>query len=202
MPIRSGIIVLIALILTAGCSPNEDQYGPQSLKNLPYRPLKNLIPAEDTWYDPKHTDVINPRNQQSGSSSQANISEKEHWGQMAHRLQRADSLYSLARQYYGDADHWRLILAANRHELPNAHQLPLGNFIYLPMTPLKNPDGSFRTPGRRPDYYIIGSGDTLAQVARTFLGKTEDYQRLAQFNHLPDPDQIKAGQLIALPREN
>ena len=201
MPIRSGIIVLISLILAAGCAQNKDQYGPQSLKNFPYRPLKSLIPTKDTWYDPKHTDVINPRNQQSGSSSEAKISEKEHWGQMAHRLQRRDSLYSLARQYYGDAGLWRSILAANRNELPNAHQLPVGNFIYLPMSPLKNPDGSFRTPGRRPDYYIIDAGDTLAKVARTFLEKTEDYQRLAQFNKLSDPDQIKAGQLIALPRQ-
>ncbi len=199
---RPGVIFLLCLILAAaGCSQHKDSYGPPSLKNLPYRPLKTLIPTEDTWYDPKHTDVINSRNQGPGFSSEAKISEKEHWGQMVHRLQRGDSLYNLARQYYGDAGHWRLILAANRKELPNAHQLSLSTFIYLPMTPLQNPDGSFRTPERRPDYYIINSGDTLAKVARTFLAKTEDYQRLAQFNNLPDPDQIKPGQLIALPPE-
>ena len=199
---RPGVIFLMCLILAAaGCSQNKDQYGPHSLRNLPYRPLSTLIPTEDTWYNPKHTDVINTRNQHTAQSAQEKIAEKEHWGQMIHRLQRGDSLYSLARQYYGDAGHWRLILAANRKELPNAHQLPLSTFIYLPMTPLKNPDGSIRTPGRRPEYYIIGAGDTLAQVARTFLGKTEEYQRLAQFNNLPNPDQVNAGQLIALPPE-
>ena len=196
-----GVIIFTCLFWMAGCTQQKDSYGPQSLKHLPYRPLKTLIPTEDTWYDPIHTDVINPPNQQSGLSTEAKISEKEHWGQMAHRLQRGDSLYSLARQYYGDAGHWRLILAANRDVLPNAHQLPIGNFIYLPMTPLKNPDGSVRTPGRRQNYYIIGTGDTLGKVARIFLGKTEEYLRLAQFNNLPDPDLIRAGQLIALPRQ-
>ena len=199
MQIRSGVIVVIGLIWAAGCAQQKDSSGPPALKNLPYRHLKTLIPTEDTWYDPKHTDVINAR--KPGLSSEAKTSEKEHWGQMAHRLGRGDSLYSLARQYYGDVGHWRLILAANRNELPNAQKLPFGNFIYLPMTPLINPDGSFRTPGRRPDYYIIGSGDTLGKVARTFLGNTEDYLRLAQFNNLPDPHQIRAGQLIALPRQ-
>jgi len=193
--------VVIALIGAAGCASPRNSSGPPALKDLPYRPLKNLIPTEDTWYDPIHTDVINLPNRRSESSSETKTSEKEHWGQMVHRLRRGDSLYSLARQYYGDVGHWRLILAANRDVLPDAQQLPAGNFIYLPMTPLKNPDGSFRSPGRRPNYYIIGAGDTLGKVARTFLGNTEDYLRLAQFNRLPDPDQIQSGQLIALPPE-
>ncbi len=201
MWIRSGVIVGIALIGAAGCASQRNSSGSQALKHLPYRPLKNLIPTDDTWYHPKYPDVINLPNRHSGASSETKTSEKEHWGQMVHRLQRGDSLYSLARQYYGDVSHWRLILAANRDVLPNAHQLPVGNFIYLPMTPLKNPDGSFRSPDRRPDYYIIGAGDTLGNVARIFLGNTEGYLRLAQFNHLPDPDQIRAGQLIALPPE-
>jgi nucleoid-associated protein YgaU len=200
---RSGVIILLVTILAAtGCSQDKNSNGPQSLQNLPYRPLKTLIPAEDTWYNPKHTDVINPRNQLTSQSTQEKIAGKEHWGHMVHRLQRGDSLYSLARRYYGDAGHWRLILAANRKELPNAHQLPLSTFIYLPMLPLKNPDGSVRTPGRRPEYYIIGAGDTLAKVARIFLGKTEYYKLLAQFNNLPDPDQVNAGQLITLPKDN
>lgn len=199
---RSGVIFLLCLLLAAaGCSQHKNQTGPRSLKTLPYRPLNNLLPSEDTWYDPKHTDVIQRRDQKSAVTGGAEISVKEHWGQMVHRLQRGDSLYNLARRYYGDAGYWRLILAANRKELPNAQHLPLSTFLYLPLAPLQNPDGSIRAPGRRPDYYVIGAGDTLGKVARIFLGKTERYKGLAQFNHLPDPDQIRTGQLIALPRE-
>jgi len=198
---RRGVIVLMGLILSSGCWQQEDPYGSSALKNLPYRPLQSLIPSETTWYNPTHTDVIKTRHQESGASADAEISVQEHWGQMVHRLQRGDSLYNLARRYYGDAGYWRLILAANRKELPHAQHLPLSTFLYLPMAPLQNPDGSVRPPGRRPDYYVIGAGDTLGKVARIFLGKTERYKGLAQFNHLPDPDQIQTGQLIALPRE-
>lgn len=50
--------------------------------------------------------------------------------------------------------------------------------------------------------YIVQSGDTLAKISGKLLGSQMDYQRVASYNHLSNPDQIFPGQVLQIPDKN
>jgi len=56
-------------------------------------------------------------------------------------------------------------------------------------------------PGARelPVTYIVQPGDTLSAIALRFYGDPQDFQLIADANHLPDPNVIDAGQQLVLP---
>lgn len=47
-----------------------------------------------------------------------------------HVMKRGDTLYSLARQYYGDAKRWRDIAQANN--IQDANNIPIGKRLVIP----------------------------------------------------------------------
>ena len=55
------------------------------------------------------------------------------------------------------------------------------------------------TTGGAEQPYTIKSGDNLSKVSKLFYGTPNDYQQIAQFNHISDPNKIQAGQQIRLP---
>jgi nucleoid-associated protein YgaU len=56
-------------------------------------------------------------------------------------------------------------------------------------------------PGARelPVTYVVQPGDTLSAIAFRFYGDPQDFQLIADANHLPDPDVIDDGQQLTLP---
>ncbi|MFA5865605.1 MAG: LysM peptidoglycan-binding domain-containing protein [Phycisphaerae bacterium] len=54
-------------------------------------------------------------------------------GGRIHVVQKGDTLYKLARQYYnGDASQWRRIMQANQGQIPNPNQLKVGQKLVIP----------------------------------------------------------------------
>lgn len=49
-----------------------------------------------------------------------------------YHVQPNDTLWSLAKQFYGDSKHWRRILAANRNRVPDPKALPVGIKLIIP----------------------------------------------------------------------
>ena len=49
-----------------------------------------------------------------------------------HRVQAKETLWSLSERYYGDGNHWRKILVANRKRLSDAKELPVGMILIIP----------------------------------------------------------------------
>lgn len=49
-----------------------------------------------------------------------------------YHVQRGDTLWSLAKRFYGDSKHWRRILAANRNRVPDPRNLPVGIKLIIP----------------------------------------------------------------------
>lgn len=47
-------------------------------------------------------------------------------------VQPNDTLWSLAKRFYGDSKHWRRILAANRNRVPDPTSLPVGIKLIIP----------------------------------------------------------------------
>lgn len=53
----------------------------------------------------------------------------------------------------------------------------------------------------RPDeWHIVKSGDTLSSIAADYLGDSDKYIELAKINGIANPDLIKVGQKIQIPR--
>ncbi len=48
-------------------------------------------------------------------------------------IQRGDTLYGLARRFYGNSSMWRAIARANRTVIQNPNQIPAGARIVLPI---------------------------------------------------------------------
>lgn len=54
------------------------------------------------------------------------------------------------------------------------------------------------------DYFAlhkVKSGDTLGAISKKYLGDTNRYKEIAQFNGIEDPDKIQAGQEIKIPNK-
>jgi nucleoid-associated protein YgaU len=52
--------------------------------------------------------------------------------QRIHIIQKGDTLSSISAKYYGSANQWRKILAANRDNLPNPNRLTPGVKLIIP----------------------------------------------------------------------
>ena len=50
--------------------------------------------------------------------------------------------------------------------------------------------------------YTVKSGDTLAAIARQFLGSALRYPELAAYNGIANPNLIRIGQVIKIPDAN
>jgi nucleoid-associated protein YgaU len=50
-----------------------------------------------------------------------------------------------------------------------------------------------------PQIYTVQRGDTLSAIARRFYGHAGEYRRIAEANHLANPDLIRPGQQLVIP---
>jgi nucleoid-associated protein YgaU len=53
-------------------------------------------------------------------------------GGRIHVVQPKDSIYSLARQYYGDMHQWRKIWQANQDQIPDPDKIKIGQKLIIP----------------------------------------------------------------------
>lgn len=127
-----------------------------------------------------------------------------------HIVTPADSLWSLARQRYGDPTQWRRIAAANPGIDPSA--LPVGQVIRLPgdsRTVVPADEGDSSPTGRRSSSpaeaaattVTVARGDTLSELARTHLGDPDRWPEIYRLNRekIADPDEIDVGWTFRLP---
>lgn len=54
------------------------------------------------------------------------------FGSRTHTVAKKDTLYKLARQYYGDAKKWREIYNANRDQIANPNMIRVGQRLVIP----------------------------------------------------------------------
>ena len=55
------------------------------------------------------------------------------------------------------------------------------------------------TMGGADQPYTIQAGDNLSKVAKLFYGDANKYHKIAEANHLANPDKIQVGQQITVP---
>ncbi len=115
-----------------------------------------------------------------------------------HTVVRGDTLYDIARRYYGDAKYVQFIQAANPNL--NADLLKVGERIVLPKP--NDPSADEPEPKPAPQVYVVGRGDTLIGIARRLYGDAAMYLKIYESNRdlLSSPGAtLYTGQRLRLP---
>jgi len=53
-------------------------------------------------------------------------------GQQTYTMKAGDTLYTLARRYYGDGKLWTKIFEANKDKIRDVHDIPVGTVLVIP----------------------------------------------------------------------
>lgn len=106
-------------------------------------------------------------------------------------VQPGDDLWTLAQRVYGEGTQWRRIVEANPDLLSGPDELVPGTRLVLPGVPAA--DGS--------SVVVVKRGDTLWQLARTYLGSGEQWPQIYAANRdlIKDPDHIDIGWRLVIP---
>ncbi len=210
MPMKltySLLITLGFLIILSGCPPYHHQARPyrpiaprpvpikqHSLADATPRSVGTVIPSKDHWHTPLPGVLeLSELNRNIHAPSQVPLA---HWGQMAHRVTKGDSLYKIATTYYGHAKYWQVIYQTNKADLPTDKQVKVGQLIYLPTYPGKNPT----QPKHLPNYYIVNNGDTLHSIAKKITGDPSQYRKILNANRkqLPNASKLSSGTMLTI----
>jgi nucleoid-associated protein YgaU len=55
------------------------------------------------------------------------------------------------------------------------------------------------TSGGDEQAYTVKSGESLSKIAKRFYGEANDYNKIAEANHIDDPNRIQVGEELTLP---
>ncbi|MCZ6602911.1 MAG: LysM peptidoglycan-binding domain-containing protein [Planctomycetota bacterium] len=117
-------------------------------------------------------------------------------GAVVRTVRDGESLWTIAREIYGDGDRWRSIYDANRVRISNPDRLVAGTRLVLP-----GAQRTTRPRSARSEFYVVRDGDTLYGIARSILGKGVLWEQLLAENRdlIDDPDRLVAGTRLVIP---
>ncbi len=129
---------LSILVIVAGCAgkkktdaqtyqPRFDSYSVAERD----RPEQGFQPASDLY--PTYGPATPTESSYDAVSGEGGISEPATSAEPRyHVVQKKDTLYGLARTYYGDASRWKDIYNANRSVIGNPNMIMVGQRLELP----------------------------------------------------------------------
>jgi len=158
----------------------------------------------DKIEDSEHVKVERPETATSPTSTVDASTEK------THVVQKGDNLTNIARRYYGSGspDNMNRIVRANQTVLKAGIKTMLfpGMKLVIPgvegSAPAVKPPEPTQPTGVT--YHVVKKGDSLYTIAKKHLGSgsQENIQKILKANpDIKDPDTIKEGQKIAIPKE-
>jgi nucleoid-associated protein YgaU len=112
-------------------------------------------------------------------------------------VREGDTLYSIAEGWFGDADRWDLIAAANPDLDPR--RLQIGQTLRLPPKDSRRPT---ITGGEGSRSYTVRSGDSLSSIAEAFYSDDTLWRRIYLANRGaigPNPDDLVVGMKLTIP---
>jgi nucleoid-associated protein YgaU len=139
-----GALAAIALLITA-CEqkqpePTAHQENVQPLSEMDKQPPAPAV--TDPYADPYASESMQPRDAgtpppaaapaRSDQSLAPRRSTAAGANARMHTVQKGDTLYKLARQYYNDQSQWKKIYEANRNKIRNQNQLVVGTELVIP----------------------------------------------------------------------
>ena len=139
-----------------------------------------------------------------------------------HRVQRGDTMASIAEGYYGDPALASFLADANPH-VGAATTLTPGQVIKIPAHPTgavalttkrgsplaatrqikrTTPDPKVGSPAAKAKTYRVQSGDSFYKIAKTQLGDASRWKEIFELNKKvvhADPKRLQTGQILVLP---
>ncbi len=143
---------------------------------------------------------------------------------LTHKVGGKDSLYSLAKRYYGDSAKWSKILNANTEVIYDRNSLPRGEELIIPDVRVLDerdpnkpaPVTSFptkkapavaavseksATSGGNEKRHIVKEGDSLFKIAKKYYGSVKDWELIADANQdvIGDNNTVYVGRELIIP---
>ncbi len=137
---RRNATCLVACILIPACSGCAI-FKPKDKANME-QPIASLDdytpPVQESVYDPDPYPVYGSSTQgeeaftTGGMSGTTGSAAGSAAGPRYHTVVKKDTLYGLARMYYGDQRRWKGILAANRGQISDPNMIRVGQRLLIP----------------------------------------------------------------------
>jgi nucleoid-associated protein YgaU len=175
-----------------------DERARQWLDEVPVESSNNgaVTSAEDPQVDPGSDRTAPTR----GTSLESPL--LQHQGtERSWTIRPGDSFWKIARDVLGSIDHYQALIEANRSIDPD--RLQVGQVISLPAIGAAVKVGSsVAVESSAPLQHKVGSGETLATIARDYYG-VADWNRLFEANRdrISNPDRLKIGTWILIPQQ-
>jgi nucleoid-associated protein YgaU len=133
-----GVLVFMAGLV--GCQDGAWSLGKQKEDQAaaPEEPLEELVPEEPKPAPQPDSPSVRIYSSAELAAQRQEVEPKDRYAPAAppsehvHTLQRGETLFSLARKYYGDQRQWRRIYQANRTRILDPQKLPVGMKLIIP----------------------------------------------------------------------
>jgi len=128
-----------------------------------------------------------------------------------HQVQPGESLYAIARRYYGDGNLWRDLVRHNAGRVGSNGELrehvtliiPARDELASPVRVTIDPPAAQPTPSApataSPETYTVAAGDTLGEISQKLLGTVRRTNEIVELNGLDDANDIRVGMVLKLP---
>lgn len=127
----------------------------------------------------------------AGSGSSINMAP------IRYTVKSGDTLWKIARQFYGNGAMWTKIYADNKSTIKNPNRIYVGQVLLIYPS---IGDGTYITESGAKTYKVK-RGDTLWSIAEEMYGKGKRWKKIYEANKgtLSDPNKLYAGQILIIP---
>lgn len=128
------VLLPVALIVAVGCNKQDgSKISTLESSTDSYDSVAYDSSAMDLSATPQQTWSATPaQGSPTMASTMGTYAQEDSFGSRVHLVQRKDTLYGLARQYYSDASQWRKIYEANRERISDPNVINVGMKLIIP----------------------------------------------------------------------
>jgi len=127
-------------------------------------------------------------------------------------VEKGDTLGDISERFYGTSRYWKLIFEANRDLLSNPDRLVVGMELTIPPLPEETTEVAKKEEApttlsqettvtdEEVIRHIVERGETLTSISEFYFGDGNAWKKIAAANPGLDPNRIKPGQVIIIPK--